>query len=188
MLELYIPAQELMKEDKAGNVTFIDVPPANLRLEHSLVSLAKWERKWNIPFLSQENLTVEQTIDYIRCMTITQNVSPEAYLGITNEMIMEVKRYIDLPMTAAWFNEVQDAKISKEAMTAESFYYFMIELNIPIEFQKWHLNSLLALIKFINVKHEQADPKSKKKRSPAETMAYYDRINEERRKKHNSKG
>lgn len=184
MLEITIPATELYDESK--NV-FIDIPETKLKLEHSLVSLKKWEQKWHVPFLAQENMSVEQQLDYVRCMTITQNVDPVVYYGINEEILLQIKAYIEDPMTAAWFTSAKKEKKSKKVMTAESFYFYMIELNIPIEFQKWHLNSLLTLIKYINIEHENADPKTKKM-SKAETLAQMDRINEERKRRLKTNG
>ncbi len=90
-----------------------------MQLEHSLVSLSKWESRWNKPFLTKQKKTLEETIDYVKCMTLTQNVKPEVYNYLTNSNINEVNRYIALPMTATQFFEEKKSPGSKEQITAE---------------------------------------------------------------------
>lgn len=150
MLRITIPGGELLNE--ATN-EFITAKPQTIQLEHSLVSLAKWESKWKVPFLSKKNITIEQTVDYIRCMTVTQNVDPNLYHFVTNENVDQVNAYIGDSMTATWFSEDEKGKSSREQITAELIYYWMIALGIPFECQKWHLNRLLTLIRVCNVKN-----------------------------------
>ena len=123
-----------------------------LQLEHSLVSLSKWESKWNKPFLSKEDKTIDETLDYIRCMTMTQNVDSSVYDLINNYHVQQVREYIELPMTATTFNK-HDRTVNREVITAEIIYYWMITMNIPFECQKWHLNRLLTLINVTNIKN-----------------------------------
>ena len=133
-----------------------------LVLEHSLVSLSKWEAKWHKPFLEKNEKSTEETLDYIKCMTLTQNVDPEVYDRIDKKLIREIVEYIEDPMTATWFKEDdEEKKAEKRIITAEVIYYQMIALNIPVEFQKWHLNRLLTLIRVCN---EENKPKKKKSR------------------------
>lgn len=133
------------------------------------------------PFLSREPKTVAETIDYIRCMTITQNVDPKIYNSITNNIINEINAYIDKPMTATTFSD--NSGKSKEVVTSELIYYWMFSMNIPMECQKWHLNRLLTLIRVCNVKN--APPK---KMSRKEIMSRNAALNAARRKQLNSKG
>lgn len=180
MLEITIPATELYDEK---NQEFINVKEQTLRLEHSLVSLAKWESKWNKPFLSKVPKTAEETIDYIKCMTLTQNVDPIVYTFISNENIMKINNYIDSPMTATTFTEDPNSKPNREQITAELIYYWMIALEIPFECQKWHLNRLLTLVRICNIKNQPA-----KKMSKQDVMARNAALNAARRKQLNSKG
>lgn len=151
MLQIAIPlTSEGWDEEKQE---FVEPKTQILCLEHSLVSLRKWESRWCKPFLSNKSLTVEETIDYIKCMTLTQNVPSEVYNRITDKNIEEVSAYIDAPMTATWFTEEKGGKPNTEVVTAELIYYWMIALNIPFECQKWHLNSLLTLVKVCNIKN-----------------------------------
>lgn len=181
MLRITIPATEMWDESKQEFLYFKEY---NLQLEHSLVSLSKWESKWCKPFLSKTELTTEETIDYIRCMTITQNVPPEVYYNITNDIIKQVSDYIAAPMTATWFSDSdKKGKSSSEAVTAELIYYWMIALQIPPEYQKWHLNKLMTLIRVCNIKN--APPKKMSKRDVASRNAA---LNAARRKQFNSKG
>lgn len=160
MLEITIPGQEMWDESKEE---FISTKGTNLRLEHSLVSLSKWESKWHKPFLGDREKTVEETIDYIRCMTLTQNVDPKVYNFINDEIIEQVEKYIDDPMTASWISNIgKDEDSNKETITAEIIYYWMIAQNIPFECQKWHLNRLIMLIRVCNEKNKPPEKMSKK--------------------------
>ena len=180
MLKITIPDTEFWDEKKQE---FINVKGQTLQLEHSLVSLSKWESKWCKPFLSKDSKTLEETIDYIKCMTITQNVDPNIYLGLTNENITEINNYIEAPMTATTFYDERKGTKNRETITSELIYYWMISLQIPVEFQKWHLNRLLTLIKVCNIKN--APPK---KMSQREIMSRNTALNAARRKAMNSKG
>ena len=179
MLTITIPPQELFN-DKTQE--FVSTKGCTLQLEHSLVSLSKWESKWNKPFLSKEKKTIAETLDYIRCMTITQNINPEVYNFLTDKNISDINNYIDAPMTATTFSD-NGNKSSREIVTSELIYYWMISLNVPMECQKWHLNRLLTLIRVCNVKNTPP-----KKMSRKEIMSRNAALNAARRKKLNSKG
>jgi hypothetical protein len=180
MLQITIPAVELWDERKQE---FVTTKEQTLQLEHSLVSISKWESKWCKPFLSKQEKTFEETLDYIKCMTITQNVNPEVYNYLTNKNIEEINNYINAPMTATYFSDDKIAKTSREQITAELIYYWMIALNIPFECQKWHLNRLLTLIKVCNIKNQPP-----KKRNRKEIMSRNTALNAARRKQLNTKG
>lgn len=151
MLQITIPSVELYDDLKDE---FIITKEQTLQLEHSLVSLAKWESKWKKPFLINKEKTFLESIDYIRCMTITQNVLDINYNYITDEIIKEVTKYIEDPMTATTFSKNETQKISREVITAEIIYYWMVTFTIPFECQKWHLNRLLTLINVCNIKNQ----------------------------------
>lgn len=181
MLEITIPATEQYNE---ATREFIYTKEYHLRLEHSLVSLSKWESKWCKPFLSKENKTYEETIDYIKCMTISQNIDPEAYNLLNHNNIEEINAYIAAPMTATTFApERNKGGSSKEIITSELIYYWMIALNIPLECQKWHLNRLLTLVKVCSIKNQP--PKKMNKRDIMQRNAS---LNAARRKQLNTKG
>ena len=168
MLQVIIPATpevELWDYEKQEFIIREATKEQKLQLEHSLVSLSKWESKWCKPFLSEEKMTEEESIDYIRCMTLTQNVPSEIYNNIPNTVIEEVSEYIAKPMTATWFTEDKrkGRKSNNEKVTAELIYYWMISLNIPMKCEKWHLNRLLTLIRVCDIKN--APPKKMSKRS-----------------------
>ena len=179
MLKIVIPGIELYDEEKEE---FINTKPQTLHLEHSLVSLSKWESKWNKPFLTKDNKTYEETIDYIRCMTITQNISEDTYRLLTSENIQQINDYIELPMTATTFSN-QKKPPSKDVVTAEIIYYWMISLNIPFECQKWHLNRLLTLINVCNIKNQPS-----KKMSKRDILNRNKALNKARREALNTKG
>ena len=152
MLQITIPPAEFYDENSE---TFLNTKEQTLQLEHSLVSLSKWESKWNKSFLATTQKTYEESIDYIRCMTITQNVDPNVYFGIDSDIIQKVTEYIDLPMTATTFRDDLHRGSSREIITSEIIYQWMISLNIPFECQKWHLNRLLTLIRVCSLKQQQ---------------------------------
>lgn len=183
MLQIDIPEVELYNSETQE---FTYIKPQKLQLEHSLMSLSKWESKWCKPFLSTDDKTVEQTIDYIRCMTVGPPASQDVYnlIAYNEDVIKKIKAYIDAPMTATWFHEKEGSrKSSKEIVTAELIYYWMIALQIPFECEKWHLNKLLTLIRVCNIKNSPS-----KKMSRKEIYSKNRALNEARRAKYNSKG
>lgn len=182
-----IPASEFYNEKTQE---FISVPEKYvhgeqvLHLEHSLLSLHKWEQKWCIPFVNNDAKTLEQSLDYIRCMTLDRNVNPAVYDSITQEMLTTINEYIDAPMTATWINDPKKSSdVDRRAVTAERIYYLMIAYNIPVEFEKWHLNSLIMLIR---VCEQENAPKQKI--SDQEYKAWQRAENARRRAKYKSKG
>lgn len=180
MLKITIPAGELWDEQTKQ---FIRVREQTLKLQHSLVSISKWEAKWKKPFLDANEKTPEQNLDYIRCMNMTQNVDPHCYSLLTPENILEIKDYIDDPMTATWFSEAQKGPQKREVITSEVIYWQMIALNIPPEYAKWHLNRLLTLIRVAALKNQP-----EKKMSKKELLTRNAALNAARRAKYNSKG
>lgn len=182
MLPITIPETELYDETIGK---FVTVPARELRLEHSLVSLQKWEAKWKKPFLTQTEMTVEQTIDYVRCMTITQNVPPITYKCLTNENIEQIRQYINDPMTATWFSENEKKPIGGKGtvLTAEVIYWQMIALEIPQDYKTWHLNQLLTLIHVCANKQ-----KPDKKMSKAATMRRNRNLNAARKARLGTRG
>lgn len=180
MLHITIPATEMWDPVKEE---FSYTKEQTLQLEHSLVSLSRWESKWCKPFLSSEKNS-EETMDYIKCMTITQNVNPDVYHRLTKENIQQINDYIGAPMTATTFSNEKNAKKNKEIVTSELIYYWMISYQIPFECEKWHLNRLITLIRVCGVKN--APPG--KKRSQKDLASYYASLNKQRRAQLNSKG
>lgn len=184
MLEIILPPHEYTIETPEGDVLFGKSPGGTLLLEHSLISLSKWESKFKKPFLDEKK-TREESIYYIKCMTLNKNVPEDIYQFITDSDINRINEYIDDSMSATWFNEKSNSKRKKnsEVITSELIYYWMIALNIPVQFEKWHLNRLMTLIKVCEIK--QRDPKKMKKN---EILARNKRINDARRKQLGSKG
>ena len=179
MLQLLIPGAEVY--DEATNMLYT-IKGRELQLEHSLVSISKWESKWKKPFLSQEPKTSEETIDYIRCMTITQNVDPAIYRCITAQHIRLVNAYIDDSMTATTFRK-NVGKRNNSVVTSEIIYYWMITLEIPMECQRWHLNRLLTLIRVCDEKSQPG-----KKMSKRDAMSQYRSLNAARRARLGTRG
>ncbi len=151
-----------------------------LQLEYSLLSVSKWEAEWKKPFLQktkkQEEKTREETIDYIRCMTITKNVSNLTYMCIDDDTIKKISSYINDSQSATWFVDTPDKKASREIYTSERIYAQMVNLRIPAEYQKWHLNRLLNLIRIVS------DDNQPKKKMNKRQVAEQQRVLNEQRK------
>lgn len=184
MMELHIPAQRGF--DEKTN-TFVDIEETTLQLEHSLLSLKRWEQRWHIAFLDKsKDKTTEQWIDYIRCMTINKRkVDENVYTYMSLETLQKIVKYIEDPMTATWFSDTNVKGASKkkeEVVTAEIIYYWMISLGIPVEFEKWHLNQLLTLIRVVNIKN---NPEKMNKNDWAKQRRS---LNAARRAKYHSRG
>lgn len=181
MLQLTVNITPEMWDEK--KLQFIPPKTQTLQLEHSLVSLRKWESKWCKAFLNKSDKTDEEILDYIKCMTLTQNVHPDTYNLLTNDHIKQIKKYIEAPMTATVFNDTGVSRQKKETVTAEIIYYWMIALEIPFECQKWHLNQLLTLIRVCNIKN--SPPKKMGKQTMASRNAA---LNAARRKQWGTNG
>lgn len=181
MLEITIPKTEQWDE---SNEMFVYTKETTLRLEHSLVSLSKWESTWRKPFLTKEKKSHDEELDYIRHMTVTSNVDPGIYNCLSNENIKQIKKYINASMTATTFSEKSGkGKAINEQITSELIYYWMITLNIPMECQKWHLNRLITLIEVCNIKNQPSKKMGKK-----ELMNRNTSLNAARKKRLNTKG
>ena len=180
MLLIEVPIPEGWDEVKEE---FVPAEVKILSLEHSLVSLSKWESKWNKPFLGKDEKTIEETLDYIKCMTLTKNVDPSVYEHLTSENVRQINEYIGAKMTATTFSQEPGGKKNSEIITSELIYYWMIALQIPFECQKWHLNRLLTLIRVCNIKNQPP-----KKMSRSEIMSRNAALNAARRKRLNTNG
>lgn len=181
MLQIEVPLDNERWDEE--NEVFIKPPCVTLQLEHSLVALSKWESKWCKVFFSKKRKTHEETLDYIKCMTLTENVDPDVYNHITSENIDQINAYIDAPMTATVVPSNSNGKVNREPVTAELIHYWMIALQIPMEYENWHLNKLFMLIRVCNLKN--APPK---KRSKKEIMGQNAALNAARKKQLNTKG
>ena len=180
MLQLVIPAIDAFDEQSGQ---FITVDEQVLELEHSLIALSKWESKWCKPFISKEPKTHEETIDYIKCMTLTPDVDPAVYSLLSDDHIEQVNKYIEAPMTATTFASKGKGKSSSEYITNELIYYWMVALTIPFECETWHLNRLLTLIQVCNLKNQP--PKKMSRRAVLNQNAM---LNQARRAQSNTKG
>lgn len=179
MLEITIPDGELY--DESSN-EFITIKGVVLRLEHSLVSISKWESNWKEPFLSEVPKSIAQTVDYVKCMTINQNIDPMVYEALSNEHINQVNEYIKESRTATTFSDKGNGS-RRDVITSELIYWWMAQFNIPMECQKWHLSRLLALIRIASIKNSP-----QKSMSRQAVLSQNAALNAARRKARGSKG
>lgn len=183
MLRIVVPACEFYDE---SSEEFIEVKEQTLLMEHSLISISKWEAKWRKPYFSKDKKTPAEIYDYFRCMTVNPSqVDPRVYQMLTKENMEEIAAYIENPMTATTINQNQNALGGKQpVVTSELIYYYMIAQNIPVEFEKWHINRLLTLIKVCAIKN---DP-NPKKMSRSAIAKQNKALNAARRKRLGTKG
>lgn len=162
MLKVHIPSTELYV---AKTNSFIEIKEKELTLEHSLISVSKWESVWHKPFLTIDKKSREETLDYIRQMCIGYQPTDAELLSIPQSEIVKVNNYISNPMTATTFHEYEKSNRGphggSQKITSELIYYWMIGYNIPFECEKWHLNRLLVLIKICSIKTGKQKPMSK---------------------------
>ena len=179
-ITVHIKGKDLYDPEKNR---FITIKDTTLTLEHSLISISKWEAKWHKPYLSSENKTTEEFLDYLRCMCLTQNYDPNVFFALDQESATEIADYIKDPMTATTFKR-KDKRPSKEIITNELIYYWMTQLSIPFDpCQKWHLNRLLTLIEVASIKSQP--PKKMGKREAAQQRSA---LNAQRRAKYHTHG
>jgi hypothetical protein len=180
MLMITVPGKEVYDETSQEFATHGDVV---LELEHSLVSLSKWESQYEKPFLGREDKTPDELMAYIKAMVLTPDVSDEILSKLSEENMLEINDYINAKMSATWFSEQPGSPKSREVVTSELIYYWMTMFQIPFECQYWHLNRLFTLIRICNVK--QAKPK---KMSRAEIAARNRELNAQRKKQLGTSG
>lgn len=158
MLRLHIKKTTLFDEEKEE---FVDIPEMKIELEHSLASLSKWESIWKRPFLTEREMTNEETLSYVECMLLTPDVPPEVIENLTNDHLMKVQEHIAATMTATTFRVDPNSKKNDEIITAEIIYQWMVAFNIPFDpCEYWHLDKLITLVKVCNEKSK--DPKKRK--------------------------
>lgn len=180
MLRITVPGVEHFDDSAQEFITQGDVV---LELEHSLVSLSKWEQKFEKPFLGDGDKTVDEVVGYIKAMTLTSDVPDEVFEKLSEENVTSINNYIDAKMTATWFHEPPGAPRTRDVITSEVIYYWMITFQIPFECQEWHLNRLFTLIRVCNIK--QAKPK---KMSRAEIAARNRELNAQRKSQLGTRG
>lgn len=180
MLKLVVPEAEMFDE---VNQEFTILEAVTLELEHSLVSLSKWESIYEKPFLDTTTKTTQEILGYIKAMTLTEKVPDEIYSRLSKENLDAIDDYINAKMTATWFNELDSPSRNQEIITAELVYYWMITFQIPFECEKWHLNRLFTLIRICNIKQEKP-----KKMSRSAVAARNRQLNEQRKAQFKTSG
>jgi hypothetical protein len=180
MLTITVGATDVFDEESG---TFGTHGGFELQLEHSLVSLSKWESIHEKPFLEAKEKTSEEALSYIECMLLTPNPPGDFLLRLSEENVKEINAYIEQKMTATWFSDLEPQARNNEIVTAELVYYWMTVFNIPFECETWNLNRLFTLIRICNIK--QGKPK---KMSRAEIARRNREINEQRKKQFGTSG
>ncbi len=154
-----------------------------LQLEHSLISLSKWESIYEKPFLGTNEKSHEEILAYIECMNVTVDSPRNFLVRLSQENVEEINTYIERKMTATWFSDQPGSPHSREIITSELIYYWMTIFQIPFECETWHLNRLFTLIRICNIK--QAKPT---KMSRAEQARRNRELNEQRKAQFGTKG
>jgi hypothetical protein len=181
MLTLTIGGTEVFNEE---DQTFSVVDSTVLQLEHSLLSLSKWESKTLKPFLSTDKKTPRELELYVEAMIITSDFEPDIVRRFSQKDLDAVNAYINSSESATTFGNMPETKGRGEIVTSELIYYWMVMFNIPFHpCETWHLNRLLALIRIANIKNSKS-----KKMSRHELVARNRALNEERRAKLNTRG
>jgi hypothetical protein len=179
VLKITVRLSESYDEDKQEFVS----EDFDLELEHSLISLSKWESEFEKAFLGKGEKTDEEIMGYVKAMILTPDFPPEVFEKLSLENINAINAYIDRKMTATWFNEPKKGAISRETITSELIYYWIVSYQIPWEVERWHLNRLFTLIKVFNAKNEKP-----KKTSRAEAAAQRRALNEQRKVQMGTRG
>lgn len=181
MLSITIPAIEGWDEENERFIILAE--EVKLELEHSLVAISKWESKWHKPFLTKDEKSSEEIMDYIKFMTLTKNVDPLVYNRLTEDNIKAVDEYLQDPMTATTISKDKLGKPNREIITAEIIYYWMTALNIPFQCEEWPIKRLLTLVQVCNIKNSPS-----KKRKASDTLSRYAAANAARKKNLNTRG
>lgn len=180
MLILAVPGREVYNEETNE---FLQVPDAELHLEHSLLSVFRWEAIWKKPFLDRnKKKTTEELISYVECMCLDKKVNSAVFYNLGKEHWDAIAKYIDDEQTATWFSKSSGAS-NRETLTAELIYYYMTAYNIPFECQKWHLSRLLVLLRICGIKNSP-----EKKMSTSNILSQNAKLNAARRKAMHTKG
>lgn len=184
-LPIVVPEREFY-DDRTGR--FITTKKAVLKFEHSLLSITAWESKWHTPYLSKEEKTDEQSIDYLRCMCLTKDADPKLFYVIARDRVLmkQIVEYINNPMTATTIKRREKQTQSREMITNELVYFWMTSFGIPFDpCEKWHFNRLMTLIEIASIKN--SDPK-KQKTSRSQMARERSALNAQRRATHHTKG
>lgn len=180
MFHVEIPDREFFDE---GQMRFVKIEGGSFDIEHSLAAIAEWESKWKVPFLSGKKRTLEESLDYIRCMTLTPGVSTALYKNLDNKTLEAINKYIDDKHTATTIKQNSPKKRSNELITSEVIYYWMTTFNIPWECERWNLNRLLTLIEVCSVKGAP-----QKKMKNRDILAQNRALNNARRAQYGTRG
>lgn len=182
MLQIEVNGTQLWDEEKEQ---FVSTDSTVIRLEHSLVSISKWESIYKRPYLVPQRFSQKETVDYIKCMCLDDNISDEVFFAVYGDssLMKQIDDYINSSPTATTINDNDKKKRNSEKITSELIYYWMVANEIPFTCETWHIERLLTLIRVCNVKNQPP-----KKQSSKDIYARNKQLNAARRAKHHSKG
>lgn len=186
MLEITVHMSPELYDEKTQQFFYDSKSDVKLELEHSLISLSKWEAKHEKPFLGDDKKSDEDVIDYIRCMIVTPDYPPEVFSHFTQDIVDEINAYIEAKMSATWFADIKTPSRNRKTITSELIYYWIVSYQIPWDVEHWHLNRLFTLIKVFN--EENKPEKEKKQKINADALARRRALNEERKKELKTSG
>lgn len=144
MLEIEVVLGESFDETTEK---FVKSETVRLQLEHSLVSLSKWEAIHEKPFLSSQQRTDEETISYIKAMIVGSEPSPEVFYKLLSDHIDLIMKYVSAKATGTFLPEQPNNSSRREVITSEKIYYWMSKLNIDMSCERWHLNKLFSYLR-----------------------------------------
>lgn len=180
MLKLTVVGQELFNEETSEFIIGSDFV---LELEHSLVSLSKWESKFQKPFLTKDHKSPEEVLAYLEFMILNEDYPENLMLSLTREHFTAVQEYIDSAESATTFGQLPEKRGKGETITSELIYYWLVAFNIPFEVERWHLNRLFALVRICNIKNQKPE-----KRKKGDAARQYRELNEKRRAQYGTTG
>lgn len=188
MLQLQVVMKEEFDEEKQE---FIETKWL-LKLEHSLVSLSKWEAKFEKPFLASDAKTQVEIFSYVMMMDLSDDTPPEAFLNLSASDYTKINEHINAKKTATWFSKTAKKKTNRQTVTSELIYYWMTSYEIPWDAENWHLNRLFTLIEVFNAERsaetDKSSGKGTNKKSASSIAAERRALNEQRKKEMGTSG
>lgn len=171
--------------------TFLHPVGKKLHLEHSLLSISKWEAEWEIPFLNTDK-TSEQSLSYIKCCVLDDDFDELLLNTLSDKNILDFNAYLSKGMTAKKIIDLRSSlsqkrksrrPASQKALTSEDIYYSMIQFHVWKECEEWPLQRLLSLLQLCSLKSNSTGEMSK-----SDQAKFYREENARRKAKYHTNG